>query len=199
MSKKDQEKWDRKYLENPRLREKRPPIRWIGSHVDNGSERIALDLACGTGRNAIALAEKGWKVEAVDLSPLALQILTEHAEEAGIREAIDTELIDLDAFDPDEKRYDLILMANYLDRELIARFIPALRGEGLFIVETYMEHPDNEKKDANPDYLLKTGELGQIFAEGFEILAYEEFWNEGNEMYRMRKAAIVARKMADTR
>jgi SAM-dependent methyltransferase len=199
MSKKDQEKWDRKYLENPRLREKRPPLRWIASHVGSGEGKRALDLACGTGRNAIALAEKGWRVEAVDLSPLALQILTEHAEEAGVREAIDTELIDLDKFDPEEKRYDLILMANYLDRGLIARLIPALKGEGLFIVETYMEHPDNEKKEANPDYLLKTGELGRIFAEGFEILAYEEFWNEGVEMYRMRKAGIVARKMADKR
>jgi SAM-dependent methyltransferase len=199
MAQKDQEKWDRKYLENPKLREKRPPVRWIGSFGHDGAGKLALDLACGTGRNAIALAENGWRVEAVDLSPLALQILTEHAEEAGVREAIDTELIDLDRFDPGEKRYDMILMANYLDRELIGRLLPALKHGGLFIVETYMEHPDNEKRDANPAYLLKARELREIFSKGFEILEYGEFWNEGCEIHRMRKAAIVARKTADNR
>jgi len=194
MAKRDQEKWDRKYLENPRLREQRPPVRWIGSHAGDGTGRIALDLACGTGRNAIALARNGWRVEAVDLSAPALQILTEHAEEAGVREAIDTRLIDLETFDPDEKRYDLILMANYLDRELIRRTIPALADGGLYIVETYMRHPENEKRDANPDYLLSPQELKRIFAEGFEILDYQEFWNENHALHRMRKAAIVGRK-----
>jgi 2-polyprenyl-3-methyl-5-hydroxy-6-metoxy-1,4-benzoquinol methylase len=199
MSKTDQEKWDRKYLDNPRLREKRPPIRWIERYATAGEGKEALDLACGTGRNAIALAEKGWRVEAVDLSPMALQILTEHAQEAGVLDRLETECIDLDTFAPEERSYDLILMANYLDRELITRLIPALEPDGLFIVETYMEHPGNEKKDANPNYLLKAGELLQIFAEGFETVAYDEFWNEGCEIHRMRKAAIVARKTGDKR
>jgi 2-polyprenyl-3-methyl-5-hydroxy-6-metoxy-1,4-benzoquinol methylase len=194
MSKTDQEKWDRKYLENPKLREKRPPLRWIERYATTGEGKEALDLAAGTGRNAIALAERGWRVEAVDLSPLALQILTEHAQEAGVWERIVTECIDLDRFEADGKRYDLIVMANYLDRELIARLTPALNPGGLFIVETYMEHPDNEKKQSNPNYLLAPEELKRIFSDGFEILEYEEFWNEGHEMYRMRKAGIVARK-----
>ena len=32
----------------------------------------ALDLACGEGRNAVWLAQKGWRVTAVDFSPVAL-------------------------------------------------------------------------------------------------------------------------------
>jgi SAM-dependent methyltransferase len=194
MAQSDQEKWDRKYLENPKLREERPPVRWIERFVPD-REGYALDLACGTGRNAVALARRGWRIKAVDLSPVALQILTEFAEAAGVLERIDTELIDLDVFVP-EKQFDLILKTNYLDRDLIRRTIPSLKSGGLYIVETYMEHEGNEKKDSNPDYLLKPGELRGIFSEGFEILHYEEFWNEGYEMYRMRKQAIVARKTA---
>ncbi len=197
MSQRDQEKWDRKYLENPALSEPRPPLGLIDTWVPPGDGNSqALDLACGTGRNAIALARKGWEVEAVDLSPVALQILTEAAEAAGVLASIRTEMIDLEAFRPPANSYDLILKANYLDRSLIRRTIPTLRPGGLYIVETYMHHADNAKKDANPDYLLAPGELKTLFAEGFEILHYDEFWNESYEMHRMRKQAIVAKKLS---
>ncbi len=196
MSQKDQEKWDRKYLENPRLREPRPPLRWL-EDPRLSAPGLALDLACGTGRNAVALAQKGWKVDALDLSPVALQILTETAEAAGVRESIRTGLIDLDGYEAPSERYDLILIANYLDRELIRRVASALKTGGVLIVETYMEHPENEKKDSNPDYLLQPGELPRLPGQGFETLLYEEFWNEGYEMYRMRKAALIARKIRD--
>jgi len=194
MAQKDQEKWDRKYLESPKLREMRPPVRWIESLPPRRRGGPALDLACGTGRHAIALARRGWEVEAVDLSPVALQILTEFAEAAEVREQIHTELIDLDHFTPPPDRYELILMINYLDRELIRRSLPALKNGGIYIVETYMQHPENEKKESNPDYLLRLEELKDIFNNGFEVLHYEEFWNEKHEMYRMRKQAIVALK-----
>jgi 2-polyprenyl-3-methyl-5-hydroxy-6-metoxy-1,4-benzoquinol methylase len=45
----------------------------------------ALDLACGTGRNAIWLAQNGWKVTAVDSSPTAIEILIQRATESGIQ------------------------------------------------------------------------------------------------------------------
>jgi 2-polyprenyl-3-methyl-5-hydroxy-6-metoxy-1,4-benzoquinol methylase len=32
----------------------------------------AVDLACGEGRNAVWLAERGWKVTGVDFSPVGL-------------------------------------------------------------------------------------------------------------------------------
>ena len=34
----------------------------------------AVDLACGDGRNARALADAGWEVEAVDFSPVAIEV-----------------------------------------------------------------------------------------------------------------------------
>lgn len=34
----------------------------------------AIDLACGSGRNARYLAESGWEVEAVDFSPVAIEL-----------------------------------------------------------------------------------------------------------------------------
>ena len=194
MAQNDQEKWDRKYLENARLREPQPPVRWIEEFLPDGDGATALDLACGTGRNSILLAQKGWRVEAVDFSPVALQMLTEFAEAAGVWERIDTELIDLERFSPTKFRYGTILIVNFLDRELIRRCIPFLETGGLFIVETHMEHPDNEQKESNPDYLLRPGELRQLFSEGFQLLHYEEF-RKGDEGARIYKQAVVAKKM----
>lgn len=42
----------------------------------------ALDLGCGPGRNALYLAERGWRVEAIDLSPKAVDWARENAEQA---------------------------------------------------------------------------------------------------------------------
>lgn len=48
----------------------------------HGSGR-ALDLGCGPGRNALALAARGFQVDAVDLSPTAVDWARERAREAG--------------------------------------------------------------------------------------------------------------------
>ena len=196
MSTADQEKWDRKYQENPALRQKRSPSPLLERYVPAQAGAKALDVACGTGRHALWLAKRGWKVDALDLSPVALQILTERMQEEGVREKITTLLRDLDDYAPEPESYDLIVMANYLDRPLIRRLQSALTPGGLFFLETYLEDPANEKKNANPAFLLRPGELPQIFAEGFEVLAYEEFPNESFEMFRMMKAAIVAKRIS---
>ncbi|MBX3438626.1 MAG: class I SAM-dependent methyltransferase [Planctomycetaceae bacterium] len=44
----------------------------------------ALELGCGTGTNAIALAARGFQVTAVDCSPRALELARAKAAEAGV-------------------------------------------------------------------------------------------------------------------
>jgi len=44
----------------------------------------ALDLGCGPGRNAVWLAHQGYRVDALDLSPTALDWGREHAAESGV-------------------------------------------------------------------------------------------------------------------
>ncbi|GAA3043848.1 class I SAM-dependent methyltransferase [Gordonia defluvii] len=46
--------------------------------------RTALDLGCGSGADAIWLAEQGWTVTAVDIAEAALDIGRDHAREAGL-------------------------------------------------------------------------------------------------------------------
>lgn len=190
MADKDREKWNRKYTDMQDLLQKRPPSPIVERFYTEVSGRQALDLACGAGRNTLFLAEKGFRVDAVDISEVALDALRERVSGLDVR-IIEA---DLESFVPEKDRYDLIVKTNYLDRALIERAKTGLVPGGIFVVETYMEDSANEKQDSNPDFLLRKGELQEIFAEGFEIMLYETFWNEGYEKYRMKKAAIAARK-----
>jgi SAM-dependent methyltransferase len=190
MSERDREKWDRKYNEMAELLEERPPSEMVTLFYSETGGRKALDLACGNGRHTLFLARHGFHIDAVDISATALKSLGKkiNKDKVTIIEA------DLDTFKPGIGTYDLIVMTNYLDRTLIERAKSALKPGGLFIVETYMRDPRNEKKDSNPDFLLQEKELPEHFGEEYQILQYREFWNEPDEMYHMKKQAIVVKK-----
>lgn len=188
MSDKDKQKWDKKYADKPDLLEARPPSKFVREYHDMCEGKQALDLACGAGRHALYLSNEGFLVDAVDISTVALEKL---AGKKG--DAITLIEADLDEFNPKQDHYDMIVMTNFLDRDLIARCVGALKDGGVFVIETYMEDDENEK-DSNPDFLLKEDELVHIFYNDFKRLDYEEFWNEDFEKYRMKKQAIAVQK-----
>ena len=53
---------------------------WCG--VPDGGK--VLDVACGIGRHSVPLAERGYRVAGIDLSPLYVQKAEEYAEAAGV-------------------------------------------------------------------------------------------------------------------
>ncbi|MFB7457918.1 class I SAM-dependent methyltransferase [Streptomyces sp. NPDC056188] len=59
-------------------------VEWLERGLIGG--RRALDLGCGPGRNALYLAERGFAVDAVDLSPQAIAWARERAREMGLGE-----------------------------------------------------------------------------------------------------------------
>ena len=189
MAEKDREKWDKKYHDKPELLDARPVSKFVAKYHQKCEGKQALDLACGSGRHTLFLSEKGFLVDAVDISSVALEKLASKMDDS-----VNLIKSDLDVFTPKNNHYDLIVMTNFLDRDLIARCYDALKDGGIFIIETYMEDDENEKKDSNPDFLLKEDELILTFYNGFKRVDYEEFWNEDYEKYRMKKQAIVVQK-----
>ncbi|OQX74217.1 MAG: hypothetical protein B6D59_03090 [Campylobacteraceae bacterium 4484_4] len=190
MSQQDREKWNRKFTQMPELLAPRPPSDLVADFYLEAPGKRALDLACGGGRHVRFLSEKGFEVDAVDISAVALQKLAKEIDTTRVK-LIEA---DLESYTPEPFHYDLIVMTNYLDRDLIERTKTALKPGGIFIIETYMTDPQNEKKDSNPAFLLARGELLERFKEGFNLLEYREFWNETYEKYRMKKQAIAVRK-----
>jgi len=132
---------------------------------------MALDIACGEGRNSIYLARQGFNVTALDISDVGIDKGRKRAEEAGV--VVDFRQADLEGYGITEK-FDLIINFNFLLRTLIPEEARALTPGGLLVFDTILESPQPEAGH-NPDYLLRRGELRRIF-EGFdgEILHAEE-------------------------
>lgn len=191
MSVDDKSKWDKKYNESNDLLRQRAASMAVVKHYKECSGNRGLDLACGAGRNSLFLEEKCFYVDALDISQVALDTLRGRAKTNKINPI----LADLDEYDLGKEKYDFIVKCNFLDRDLISRAKEALKIGGVMVVETYIEDKENEKKNSNPDFLLKQDELLETFKSGFDVLEYKTFWNEGFEKYRMKKASIVVKRL----
>jgi SAM-dependent methyltransferase len=95
--------WNRRYAEQE-LVWSAGPNRFLVSEAGDLPPGRALDLACGEGRNAIWLAERGWQVTAVDFSEVAVE--KGRARSAGV----DFAVADLLAYEPEEQAYDLVIV-----------------------------------------------------------------------------------------
>ncbi|WP_431957074.1 class I SAM-dependent methyltransferase [Nocardia lijiangensis] len=89
-----QKYWEDFYRERDRVWTGKPNVLLVreASDLTPGS---ALDLGCGEGGDAIWLAERGWRVRAVDVSAIALARAAERAAGAGVGERITWERHDL--------------------------------------------------------------------------------------------------------
>lgn len=131
----------------------------------------ALDLACGEGRNSIYLAQHGFQVSGVDISPRGLERGRRRAAEVGVR--VDFIEADLDYWRPQES-YDLILNFNFLMRELIPSLVEVLTPGGVVLMETILDAP-GMPGEHRKEFLLQPGELERIFgAYPGRVLLVEE-------------------------
>ena len=80
----DSEGWDRRYADTE-LVWSAEPNRFVAAETADLPPGRALDLACGEGRNAVWLAERGWDVTGVDFSQAGLDKAARLAEQRGVR------------------------------------------------------------------------------------------------------------------
>ena len=152
----------------------------------------ALDLASGTGRDAVHLALAGFDVDALDILPDALVRCADLAARHGA--SVRTICRDVEAHpDLGAAVYDLICVFNYLHRPLLPRLAAAIRPGGWVVYETFLvgqrERFGKPKSDA---YLLQPGELRAAF-DGWEAAVYRE----GLAGPRRFVASLIARKTTD--
>jgi SAM-dependent methyltransferase len=103
----DAQAWDDRYRERELVWSGEPNV-FVAEEVADLPPGRALDLAAGEGRNAIWLASRGWDVEAVEFSQVALDKAEALAEEAGVRVALShADLTELPSLEP----ADLVLVA----------------------------------------------------------------------------------------
>lgn len=184
MAQKDKEKWDSKHLTAPIPDE---PIELITHYVHLAKGKQALDIACGMGRHSKYLASEGFTVDALDISSTAIESLQ------GL-EQITAKEVDFDTYTLKENKYDLIVCTYFLERSLFPQIEKALKEGGIFIYETYLYHPDNDKIPSNRAFLLEKGELELTFHDRYELLNIQEWWDEDYDRSKTMKGSMVARK-----
>jgi tellurite methyltransferase len=149
-----------------------------------------LDIATGKGRNAIFLAERGFEVVGIDISPIALAEAQRCAKQKSL--AIAWQEADLEQIELPPLRYDLVLNFNYLQRSLIAQIKNTLTPGGWVIFETYLIDQQAVGDPKNPDYLLAHNELLELFRD-YRVLYYREgrFLQSGKDAFL---AGLLAQK-----
>jgi tellurite methyltransferase len=149
----------------------------------------ALDLACGSGRDAVALAGLGWQVTAIDHLEDAIDrgrdLARRYLPPDGAARITwlrwDLESAPLDLTD----HYDLISMFWYLNRQLIAQGEDLLAPEGNLVVETFTSvHRERFGKPRTEAFVLQPGEL-RFLARHLAIGSYDESWHADRHSARL--------------
>jgi tellurite methyltransferase len=194
MSSDDQTRWDRQYALSSGADQPSSFLRQIlDSDAWDIPRGLALDIAAGTGRNAIFLAERGFRVVAIDISSIALDEGRRRAEKKSL--AISWQQADLEQIELPQAAYDLIVNFNYLQRSLFPQIRKALKINGRLIFETYLIDQQAIGHPKNLAYLLHHNELLEQFRH-FRVLYYHEgkFTDAKQPAFR---AGIFAEKTAD--
>jgi tellurite methyltransferase len=168
----DHERWEAKYkaagpqpegLPSPFLMEALPIL---------GAPSLALDLAMGEGRHALALARAGWPVVGLDVSLTAAERVAERARAARL--PLIPLVADALTFPLKPASFGLIVCSRFLERGLAGAIARALAPGGWLHYETFtVDQPKLGWGPKNPDYLLKPNELLAMFP-GLRVVRYSE-------------------------
>jgi SAM-dependent methyltransferase len=132
-----------------------------------------LDGACGGGRHARYFASRGHAVEAVDRDGAAVSAL------AGVNH-VTARCADLESAEwpYTGMTFGAVVVTNYLHRPLFPQLLESVATGGVLIYETFALGNERFGRPANPDFLLKPGELLHIVGNRFRVIAYEDVYME---------------------
>jgi SAM-dependent methyltransferase len=160
-----------------------PPSPWVQrwSHLLPAGATV-LDVACGQGRHVHWFVQRGCKVTGVDRQPEALAKLPAQAI------AIEAD-IESGSWPLAGQSFDLVLVTNYLWRPLMATLVSSVRPGGLLIYETFALGNETVGRPANPDFLLKPGELLEL-TRPMQAVAFEQGFLTSPDRFVQRIVAV---------
>jgi len=138
--------------------------RWIGWIRPGGA---VLDVAAGSGRHARLLARMGFEVDAVDRDA---SLFADPPPHVKLVEAD----IETGPWPYPGRKFDAIVVTNYLHRPLLPVLVASLERGGLLVYETFAKGNERFGKPSNPVFLLSPGELLAAVSGKLHVIAYED-------------------------
>lgn len=176
-------------------REEPSPL--LRRYVDWLPDGQALEIATGTGRNALFLAENGYDVQGVDVARSALERARERAAEQGLSEATEWIQADIDEFDLPAATYDVIVVTYYYNFDRLPDLKDALAPGGVLVYEHHLRTTDDVDRGPSGDrYRMRSNDLLRACLD-LTILHYEE--TTRGEDRRASIASLLARNSSGGR
>lgn len=184
--------WDERFRtgEYPSTLDPSPVLREYVDEVDAGR---ALDVACGTGRNAVFLARQGYETDALDQSAEGLRITRENAADSDVDDRINLIQADATQFDYPERYYDVVTVSFFRNIDRLGDIKAALECGGLLFYQHHLRSdPPAEAGPDTPRNRFGSNELLHACLD-LTVLYYEE----SSEIWQGQLSTtveIVARK-----
>lgn len=171
---KSEKYWDKEYQKTKSLWGFRPnPI--LIHYQKLIPKGKVLDLGIGEGRNALAMAERGFEVDGFDISETAIQRCQKQAEEANLK--LNVKIADISNIDIQENSYSLIIAAmvfQFLNKPdidaIIEKAKKGLQKGGTFYMSAFSTE--------NPSYKMM-----QENNDRFELVSPNTFYSKKKNMY----------------
>ncbi len=172
------------------------PNEFFKSEIDKLKPGKLLALAEGEGRNGVYAASLGWKVDAVDFSPVAKEKALRFASEKNV--VINFTVTDLEDFHPDPEKYDAVSMIfMHLNPELSKlvhkRAADSLKHGGKIILEVYAKEQLGKDSGGpqNYDMLYSPEEIEENFRGLKTEKLTKEFVHLNESKYHSGEAAVI--------
>jgi len=139
-------------------------------HLLPGQGR-ALDLACGLGGNAMLLAQQGLHVDAWDIADVPVSALQDIALKRQL--SIQAELRDVETHPPEPETFDVIVVSYFLQRDIVAEMIDAVKAGGLIYYQTFTRQRVSDRGPQRAEFRLADQELLHLFSS-MQLVFYRE-------------------------
>jgi SAM-dependent methyltransferase len=162
------------------------PSDWVQrwSHLVRPGGSV-LDVACGRGRHAYWFYKQKHPLTLVDKAQEAIDSIAIAAP------ACEKVVADIEAgpWPLAGRRFDAVIVTNYLWRPLMPVLLDSLAPGGVLIYETFAQGNETVGKPSRPDFLLRPGELLQV-CSGLRVVAFEDGYREAPPRFTQRIAAV---------
>ena len=149
-----------------------------------------LDVACGAGRHVRWFVARGCRVTGIDRDATAVEPLRDLAE-------IQVADIENGSWPWPARSFDAVVVTRYLWRPLLPTLVASVAPGGTFIYETFAQGNETVGRPANPEFLLRPGELLDALRPALRVVAYEDGFLDAPPRFMQHVVAVRERSTSD--